>query len=769
MKLIDRIRPQPTFISFGRSSSDSGLVNVELAASQTDSSVSITAADGSVAAISAASDVDAGVMSAADKSKLDGIPRGQGAPIEFASRSTIGAESVATAIEHLRTSGYLTVGDGGEGLYRRVTTEPAHGLKVQSADGAWWELAPESHVNVRQAGAVGDGVSDDSQAFLDAMAFASLNANSNDNATFGVIVPASDGAYYLGSTTLELKRTVHLVGQNAGQAGGKACRLLWDANVTGIIVHRANTIGATTESDPTTLSASSSRIEGLSLESAGGTIAGVTDATKGHGIWLRSRAVLQDLTITGFAGNGVHIVAQAGGSADVEGNANNWVINRARIALCHMNGVFVDGADTNAGHGQDIDVSSNGRWGIWDSSFLGNTWTACHTASNGISNVGENGAGESSFITYGGERYCGNLDATEAELVATTPGTDEGIWLHVGTGGVGTGIPTWTAAQPEGTYFAGGSFATDNANGRSVLDGCYRESGQGRAQIAKPTLVLGGNLAEDYTGTAFGITGGGELRGVVALKNHDRFSPPRDLTLSFNASEGKLMKLQADGDATVGFNFFAWDETNGQWLLCEHNNLASRRPLRITTDLNTTKHGRSVAQEGGALYLYKGFWIGNGSGQARWFGGFRSKPTNGDYARGDLMLNYNPKNPGEVAGWRLTTAGTVGSGAVLEEFHFVPELPTDRGAVLKPHASSALVEWAAAPKAGTATIADAAATQPVAFATAFPDANYSVAIAADGDETVWIGSKAASGFTLNRAGSSGARSIDWTATPHEDL
>ena len=44
---------------------------------------------------------------------------------------------------------------------------------------------------------------------------------------------------------------------------------------------------------------------------------------------------------------------------------------------------------------------------------------------------------------------------------------------------------------------------------------------------------------------------------------------------------------------------------------------------------------------------------------------------------------------------------------------------------------------------------------------------------AQGDDITYLvdrsDGKTASGFTLNRAGTTGARAVDWTVTPHEDL
>ncbi len=50
---------------------------------------------------------------------------------------------VAAAINFLRTAGFAVVGDGGAALYKRVSSEPAHNGKVQSAEGSWWELAED--------------------------------------------------------------------------------------------------------------------------------------------------------------------------------------------------------------------------------------------------------------------------------------------------------------------------------------------------------------------------------------------------------------------------------------------------------------------------------------------------------------------------------------------------------------------------------------------------------------------------------------------------
>lgn len=73
-------------------------------------------------------------------------------------------------VGYVRTAGYAAAGDGGGALYAKVVSEPTHGGKFQSADGAWWELA-EKKVNALQFGVIGNGVADDTVALQAAINF----------------------------------------------------------------------------------------------------------------------------------------------------------------------------------------------------------------------------------------------------------------------------------------------------------------------------------------------------------------------------------------------------------------------------------------------------------------------------------------------------------------------------------------------------------------------------------------------------------------------
>ncbi len=84
---------------------------------------------------------------------------GQAGEVEvpiYDTRVAVTFANIKSTIKAIRTSGYAVPGDGGAALYKRVASEPAHIGKVQSADGAWWELA-ETKPNAAMLGATASG------------------------------------------------------------------------------------------------------------------------------------------------------------------------------------------------------------------------------------------------------------------------------------------------------------------------------------------------------------------------------------------------------------------------------------------------------------------------------------------------------------------------------------------------------------------------------------------------------------------------------------
>lgn len=67
-------------------------------------------------------------------------------------KSDITSMTVPAAVQYIRTSGFAQAGLGGA-TYVRVSSEPSHPGKAQSADGAWWVIA-EAVIDARMLGVV---------------------------------------------------------------------------------------------------------------------------------------------------------------------------------------------------------------------------------------------------------------------------------------------------------------------------------------------------------------------------------------------------------------------------------------------------------------------------------------------------------------------------------------------------------------------------------------------------------------------------------------
>lgn len=81
----------------------------------------------------------------------------------FITASQVAGISIPSTQTSLTTTGFSTPGDKGAAMYRRVSTQPVHYGRLQSADGGWWEIT-EYAVSPEMFGAVGDGAANDAAA-----------------------------------------------------------------------------------------------------------------------------------------------------------------------------------------------------------------------------------------------------------------------------------------------------------------------------------------------------------------------------------------------------------------------------------------------------------------------------------------------------------------------------------------------------------------------------------------------------------------------------
>ena len=382
-------------------------------------------------------------------------------------------------------------------------------------------------------GALGDGVTDDWAAIRAAL----------DSGAVRIYFPAVTASYY-STKCFNLKKKYILYGDHGhGAAVVPLSTIKFADNTCGFIVHRADTTANdygysnAIESPATTSGADGTIITGLTILRGNGadtTIDGVT-----HGIRLRARAQVGFCQVSGFAGNGIHIVATSGGTAETQGNANNFSLSNL-IIRNNWHGVFVDGADVNAGSGYLIDSSSNSGWGIFDSSFLGNTWIACHGAENGLGTyktdnanarsvfVGcyeESGQPKSSIISpslhvgglsdvgNGSAKMVGRLPGHGLEYVENRTGINAITVSAAGSGYTSAPAVTFDAPTGAATATAVATLGSGFLSGK-ILKIAITSGGAGYS--AAPTVTIGG----DGSGaTATAEISGGIVKSITVNAN----------------------------------------------------------------------------------------------------------------------------------------------------------------------------------------------------------------------------------------------------------
>lgn len=240
--------------------------------------------------------------------------------------------------------------------------------------------------HVLRYGADPTGATYSTQAFKDAIAAASYIDSAG-------IVDVPKGTYLLDETLL-IHDSVIIQGHAQARNSVSGSNLVFDAGITGMVFHARNTTCDTDGTNQTTRTATtwpngadrtgkSSVLRHIHLF-GNGTFNGGRPTGDGasHGVRIRTSIVMEGVWINNFEGDGIHadVDFQAGGA--LEGNANLLYVNRCSTRKCGGKGVYVNNSDVNAGVFILHNVTECGGIGIHDSSFLGNTWLACHEATN---------------------------------------------------------------------------------------------------------------------------------------------------------------------------------------------------------------------------------------------------------------------------------------------------------------------------------------------------------------------------------------------------
>jgi hypothetical protein len=231
-------------------------------------------------------------------------------------------------------------------------------------------------VSVLDFGAPTDGVGDCYAAFQ-----AAINALPVSGGT--IIIPATTLNSWVISQTLNVRKKVHMIGQIAQGTGEKGTTLVFPANTSGIVFNSYNTsLYDTVAVDPLLPGAYGSILENVAFfgDKAG-------SSTAGDGVVVRCSMECRGVAVRNFYRYGFRIYADLGAGGSIEGDANQWTLYRCQAILNGDHGVYVNGDDANTGVAIKVFSQSNGGYGIFDNSLIGNTYIGCDTVGNTLGSM----------------------------------------------------------------------------------------------------------------------------------------------------------------------------------------------------------------------------------------------------------------------------------------------------------------------------------------------------------------------------------------------
>jgi hypothetical protein len=515
-------------------------------------------------------------------------------------------------------------------------------------------------VNVKWFGAVGDGVTDDSAAFVAAIAY--LNSIAGNPANNGIykaspklFIPA--GSYYMGTTTLDITHTLIIEGeggQGFGAGGGCSTMLRWAPNTTAFRFQAYNTSGATNV-DNVNLHTSSagSYLRDLYIYGPSGStgLLSTNGLSEGeyHGIHVKATIYCDNVMVEGFQGDALYAHTSIGSGSPNEGQSNlcryyNCVFRNSR------NGASIQGGDSNAQVFVGCQFVFNRACGVDDQSFLGNTYIHPHAAGNGISH---DNLGTAAFPAYvvsnGGNRYCPvQGQETAASTTAPSGTADTSIWYYIGAGGATAGIPAWVSGI---SLRCGAPYRTNNANSVCSFLNPYEEGGQGFSQFHYPTTIHGGTHGQGYP------KGSGAMVGCFTGGIYGMFGPGgigyvNPATGAANVLNQAGLSLQpADGSDNRQLQWF-----NGN-LAATRSNLATTTfwPFRLTGVNTLLAIGKDLIDCPNGLGLMGTAVMGVASAPPT-----GAQGNGANWPIGSVLFNSAPA-VGSAKGWQCTVAGAPGT------------------------------------------------------------------------------------------------------------
>jgi hypothetical protein len=395
-------------------------------------------------------------------------------------------------------------------------------------------------------GATADGVTDDSAAFVAALAYLKGLALNTGGSGFykgspTLFVPA--GHYYMGTTAIDVNHTVLIEGEGSGLLGAGAfgcTRLRWAAASNGLRFQAANTSGNTAFDNVNIHDGTGGCVlRGICLQG------GFDGSTEGdyHGLVIRNAIQAQDLNIINWPGEGVKAWAGTiNGGSPVSGNVSTTCLISVKTQNCR-GGIDIRGGDANVVTTINCQGYQNRWFGLLDDNGAGaNTHIGMHCASNGQ----VTGTWQQTQCSYTTKYYALKWggDPTVAPSGTTA---DTANWLYIGAGAPVTNlIPAWTATP--NTFRAGGDYLTINTAGVTFIQP-YSETGP-FSQFNVYTQILNGTLLAQYYRGGHQLLSNGVDGLAIKVSNNNH------LDLLFSGAEAGLQAYDLTTGSNLGFLVF---------------------------------------------------------------------------------------------------------------------------------------------------------------------------------------------------------------------
>lgn len=546
-------------------------------------------------------------------------------------------------------SGYYKPGDGGEGMFIWVDTSTKNDnngtvirpTSIPSSSPGRYERLYDRKVYVLWFGADRSGVNDAYPAVKAAYDAAKPMTNNSYVSTFygyGDLV-FSGGSYRMDSTLI-ITKSINIIGEGSGVFPDQEVRLRYKGNTRGIsIIADTHNGGARTVI-----------LKNLYLRNYG-----ISTDSLAHGVFTNTRIHVDNISIDGFGGDGIHF------RTNDSGNANNSVIMNSTCYYNAKNGIFFSGNESNNIGVYSCNFQANGMCGVLDNSFLGNQYFNVHTSSNGLRvATGYN----KTWCLYNGKVYQAIKYPSHSNIEPEVNPNWKQYWVENDVFNT-TNPAAWHA---DSTYWITGSYVVSGAAATCSFLACYSEGGQGANMLNQFSMCLGGAHGAKFASrdniyinpSAYQLVfnpGGG-------MKVYDRDSI-KTFSGIHNTGGIQAGSEKAGHDITT-LKYYESDRTTKLFV----GNSTGNQTLKIINkSYNPALLGlTSLPRTGMLVYPYdRGFYMGdvnNGAIERNFISSKTGPPSSGQHAAGDWCWYSGIDTT--IVGWKCTVTGTPGTWVLIK-------------------------------------------------------------------------------------------------------